>query len=170
MSVELDHTLSSHHADSSSSVLSKASSLPEGTMSKHSLSLCPGCHIASSAVAVNSHLGYVLFWRRCRKVLLEFPSVPQLSASLHLDVIRSWSRYSRIHFHVKMTLRPSSFDRFTSTPLFSGGFLRTDLHSSKPCFVPTRCSSDDACPHQQCDDSNQILVNLDNKSSKWNDR
>ena len=31
-----------------------------------------------------------------------------------------------------------------------GGFLRTDLHSSKPCFVPTRCSSDDASrPHQQ---------------------
>ena len=30
------------------------------------------------------------------------------------------------------------------------GFLRTDLHLSKPCFVPTRCSSDDASrPHQQ---------------------
>ena len=31
-----------------------------------------------------------------------------------------------------------------------GGFLRTDLHLSKPCFVPTRCSSDDASrPHQE---------------------
>ena len=31
-----------------------------------------------------------------------------------------------------------------------GGILRTDLHLSKPCFVPTRCSSDDASrPHQQ---------------------
>ena len=31
-----------------------------------------------------------------------------------------------------------------------GGFLRTDLRLSKPCFVPTRCSSDDASrPHQQ---------------------
>ena len=31
-----------------------------------------------------------------------------------------------------------------------GGFLRTDLHFCKPCFVSTRCSSDDASrPHQQ---------------------
>ena len=31
-----------------------------------------------------------------------------------------------------------------------GGFLRTYLHSSKPCFVPTRCSSDEASrSHQQ---------------------
>ena len=31
-----------------------------------------------------------------------------------------------------------------------GGFLRTDLHLSKPCFVTTRCSSDDASRlHQQ---------------------
>ena len=31
-----------------------------------------------------------------------------------------------------------------------GGFLRTDLHLSKPCFVTTRYSSDDASrPHQQ---------------------
>ena len=31
-----------------------------------------------------------------------------------------------------------------------GGFLRNDLHWSKPCFVPTRCSSDDASrPHQE---------------------
>ena len=82
-------------------------------------------------------------------VLLEFPSGPILSAFPRLDAFpfQSWSGYSRIHFHVKLPLRPSSFDRFTSTPC---GFLRTDLHSSKPCFVPTRCSSDDASrPHQQ---------------------
>ena len=33
---------------------------------------------------------------------------------------------------------------------FTGGFLRTDLHLSKPNFVSTRCSSDEASrPHQQ---------------------
>ena len=37
--------------------------------------------------------------------------------------------------------------RFHCSP---GGFLRTYLHLSKPCFVPTRCSSDEASrPHQQ---------------------
>ena len=31
-----------------------------------------------------------------------------------------------------------------------GGFLRTGLHLSEPCFVPTTCSSDEASrPHQQ---------------------
>ena len=31
-----------------------------------------------------------------------------------------------------------------------GGFLRTDLHLSNPCFVRTRCSSDETSrPHQQ---------------------
>ena len=35
-----------------------------------------------------------------------------------------------------------------------GDFLRTDLLSSKPCFVPTRCSSDDASrPHPATTDS-----------------
>ena len=49
-----------------------------------------------------------------------------------------------IHFYVKIPLRPSNFDRSTSAPLLSQCFLRTDLHLSKPCFVSTRCSSDDA--------------------------
>ena len=37
--------------------------------------------------------------------------------------------------------------RFHCSP---GGFLRTDLHLSKPCFVLIRCSSDETSrPHQQ---------------------
>ena len=45
---------------------------------------------------------------------------------------------SKIHF-VPRTSTVSR--RLHSSP---GGFLRTDLHFSKACFVPTKCSSDDA--------------------------
>ena len=62
--------------------------------------------------------------------LWEFPPVPSLSASLHLDggagggTVGShpWSRYSRVHFHIKIPFRPTSFDRFTSAPLLSRRF------------------------------------------------
>ena len=36
-----------------------------------------------------------------------------------------------------------------------GRFLRTDLHLGKPCFAPTKCSSDEASRHHQ-----QPLIHL----------
>ena len=83
-----------------------------------------GRHIASSAVAVNLHLEYMFFWRRCRwRYCRNFHRCRCCRHSLISTRFQSWSGYSRIHFHVKIPLRPSSFDRFTSTPLLSRWFL-----------------------------------------------
>ena len=84
------------------------------------------------------------------EILKEFPSVPLLSAFLHLDVLQTWSRYS-VHFHVKIPLRASSL--CTSTPLFSRLSLRTDLHLRKTCFRPHqvfvgRCISSTPITHR----------------------
>ena len=102
--------------------------------------------------SLTSHFGYVLFWRRCRwRYCGNFRQGPLSSASLHLDVKSQvvqvfQNPFPRQKFH--FVPRASTVSRrLHCSP---GGFLRTGLHLSKPCFVPTRCSSDDAPrPHQQ---------------------
>ena len=85
------------------------------------------------------------------EVLLECPPVPLLSTSLHLDVeprvVQIFQNpFPQFKFH--FVPRASTVSR--RLHCCPGGFLRTDLHLSKACFVPTRCSSDDASrPHQQ---------------------
>ena len=70
-------------------------------------------HIASSAVAVNLHLEYVFFRWRCRcRYCRNFHRCRSCRHSLVSTRFQSWSGYSRIHFHVKIPLRASSFDRF----------------------------------------------------------
>ena len=66
-----------------------------------------------------SHLGVFFRWRYCRN----FHRCRGCRHSLVSAWSQSWSTFSRIHFHVKLPLRPSSFDRFTSTPLFSRRFF-----------------------------------------------
>ena len=84
-----------------------------GWVANHNLRF--GHHIASSAVAVNSHLR----WRRCRwRYCGNFHRCRCCRHSLVSTWFQSRSRYSRIHFHVKIPFRPSSFNRFTLTPLF----------------------------------------------------
>ena len=115
-----------------------------------------GRHIASSAVAVNSHFGYVSFRLRCRwRYCRNFRRCRCCRHSLVSTWFQSWSRYSRIHCHVKIPLRPLSFDSSRRLQCSPGGFLRTDLHLSKPCFVSTKYSSDDASRHHQ-----QPLIHL----------
>ena len=93
----------------------------------------------------------MFFWRRCRwRYCGNFPRAVAVGISSSgrevtggPDVQESISA-SKFHF----VPRASTVSRrLHCSP---GGFLRTDLHLSKPCFVPTRCSSDDASrPHQQ---------------------
>ena len=71
--------------------------------------------------------------------------------------IPSSRRGSRVGPGIRESISASKFHLVPRASIVSrrlrlspGGFLRTDLHLSKPCFVPTRCSSDDASrPHQQ---------------------
>ena len=69
------------------------------------------------------HIECVSFWRRCRWMYCRnFHRCRSCRHSLVSTRFQSWSGYSRIHFHVKISLRASSFDRFTSVPLFSRRF------------------------------------------------
>ena len=85
------------------------------------------------------------------EVLWEFPSVPSLSTSLHLDVKSQVVQILQSPFprqNATSSLELRSFH--VGSIALQEVFLRTDPHLSKPCFVPTRCSSDDASrPHQQ---------------------
>ena len=69
-------------------------------------------------------------------VVVGIPS-PRREATGGPDVPESIST-SKFHFVPRASIVSR---RLHCSP---GGFLRTDLHLSKPCFVPTRCSSDDA--------------------------
>ena len=67
---------------------------------------------------------------------------PLLSTFPRLDVVPESVRgtpesisTSKLHFAPRASIVTR---RLHCSP---GGFLRTDLHLSKPCFVPTRCSS-----------------------------
>ena len=69
--------------------------------------------------SLTSDFRHVNFWRRCR--WRYFGNIPLSRCCRHPFICR-WSRYSRIHFHLKIPLRPSSFDRFASAPLISKRF------------------------------------------------
>ena len=184
MSVELGHTLSSHHADLSSSVLSKASSLPlcsAGTMSKHSSTfLAVGFTVnplRSPSCTLRSRIPRKLQLSQCTwlphrllRCCCELISGTCLLAEVQEGAVGISIGAAAVG--IPSSRRDSGVGPGIPESIVSRRLHCSpgDLHSSKPCFVPTRCSSDDACPHQQCDDSKQILVNLDNKSSKWNDR
>ena len=64
-----------------------------------------------------------VFWRKCKwRYCRNFHRCRCCRYSLVSTWFQSRSAYSRIHFHVKVPLRPSRFDRLTSTPLFSSCF------------------------------------------------
>ena len=71
-------------------------------------------------LSLSSHFMHVFFWRRCRWMYCG--NFHRCRCCRHLFIwtcSHRWSRYSRVHFHVKIPLRPSSFDRFTSAALLS---------------------------------------------------
>ena len=107
------------------------------------------------------------------------PETLKSSAVVHQILVRSWTsagggtvgisigavavgvptsrRGSRVGPGIPESISTSKFHFVPRASIVSrrlhcspGGFLRTDLHSSKPCFVPAWCSSDDASrPRQQ---------------------
>ena len=120
----------------------------EGWVINHHLRL--GRHIASSAVAVNSNFRYVFFWRRCRwRYCGNFHRCRCCRHSLISTRFQSWSGIPESVSTSKFHFVPRASTVSRRLHCSPGGFLRTDLHLSKPCFVPTRCSSDDAPRRQQ---------------------
>ena len=103
--------------------------IPTGWVANH---LRLDHHIASSAVAVNSHLGFVFFRRRCCG---NCRRCHRCRHSLISTWFQSGSGYSRIHFHVKIPLHASNFD-FTSTPLLSKWFSANWSAHKQPMFRP----------------------------------
>ena len=90
------------------------------------------------------------------EVLWEFPSRLLLSAFPRLDVVPELVRVFQCPFPRQnstscLELQSFHVDSIALQVVFS----RTDLHLSKPCFVPTKCSSDDASRPPQ-----QLLIHL----------
>ena len=85
-----------------------------------------------------------------------------ISISAMLSAFPSSRRDSRVGPGIPESISTSKFHFVPRASTVSrrlhcspGGFLQTDLHLSKPCFVPTRCSSDEASRHHQ-----QPLIHL----------